>query len=155
MRWRVFGWFSVCWLLCASPLFAGTGGILKVLPEFLDKNGKTALTPSLYDRDAYQAILRIHPSRRSGIRFYIQWKTKGAVWEPLVVRLELRGAAAGTLPKKLVLDNFVENVATPFSRWVEVDLVGDEYKNFGGVTAWRASLWEGRRMLGKQQSFLW
>lgn len=155
MQRPALGLIILCSLLCVSPLLAGTGRILKVLPEFLDEKGRTTLSPSLYERDAYQAVLRTHPSRRSGMRFYIQWKTKGAIWEPLVVRLELRGTAMGHLPRRLVLDNYVENVATPLSRWVEVDLVGAEYKEFGGVTAWRATLWEGRQMLGKQQSFLW
>jgi hypothetical protein len=36
-----------------------------------------------------------------------------------------------------------------------LDLVGEEYKNFGRVTAWRVTLWEGSRLLGEQKSFLW
>lgn len=134
---------------------AGTGRVLKVLPEFLDTKGQTSQSPSLYERDAYQAILREHSDRRSGIRFYIQWKTKGGIWEPLTVRLELRGAATGDLPKRLVLDTPVENLGGPFSHWVDVTLKGDEYRRFGGVTAWRATIWEGKHLLGEQRSFLW
>jgi len=129
--------------------------VLKVLPEFLDLKGRTSLSSSLYERDAYQATLRAHPAQRSGIRFFIQWKTSGALWEPLKLRLELRGAAAGNLPKQLVFDLPVENIGSPFSRWTDVTLTGEDYKQFGGVTAWRATLWEGAHLLGAQQSFLW
>lgn len=134
---------------------AATGKILKVLPEFTDLQGRTSLSPSLYERDAYQAMLRLHPERRSGLRIFIQWKTKGAVWEPLTVRLELRGTAEGSAPKQLVLDKKVVNKGHRLSRWTDLPLSSQEYKFLGAVTAWRASLWEGTKLLGKQQSFLW
>lgn len=40
-----------------------SGRVIKVLPLFLDTNGVDAISPSLFDRDAYQAELRKHPSR--------------------------------------------------------------------------------------------
>lgn len=142
--------------LLGSAFEAEAGGrILKVLPEFLDSKGRTSLAPSLYERDAYQAQLRAHPNRRTGEKFYIQWKTTGPIWEPLTVRLELRGTAQGKPAKQLVIDTPVENLGGPFSRWTEISLAGQEYKDFGGVTAWRATLWEGSRQLGEQRSFLW
>lgn len=155
MRWSLICLLGVGWLASALPAHAGSGRVLKVLPEFLDQKGRASLSPSLYERDAYQAQLRTHPDQRSGIRFFIQWKTKGGIWEPLKVRLELRGAATGALPKQLVLDLPVENIGTWFSRWTDITLSGEDYKQFGGVTAWRATLWEGNRVLGGQQSFLW
>ena len=42
-----------------------------------------------------------------------------------------------------------------YSHWTQLDLLGEEYKEFGVVTAWRVSLWEGSRLLGEQKSFLW
>jgi hypothetical protein len=155
MRWSLICLLVAGWLALALPARAGTGRVVKVLPEFLDLKGRTSLSPSLYERDAYQAVLRNHPNQRSGIRFYIQWKTKGGIWEPLKLRLELRGAAAGNLPKQLVLDLPVENTGGWFTHWTDVTLKGEEYKQFGGVTAWRATLWEGNQLLGAQQSFLW
>ena len=41
------------------------------------------------------------------------------------------------------------------SHWTKFELVGAEYKDFGRVTAWRATLWEGDRLLSEQKSFLW
>src|SRR5438876_12384074 len=81
---RVFCGLALCSLLLAAlPATSATGRVIKVLPEFLDLQGRSSLAPSLYERDAYQAVLREHPERRAGIRFYVQWKTKGPAWEPL------------------------------------------------------------------------
>ena len=142
-------------LALAWPATAASGRIIKVLPEFLDLQGRTALSPSLYERDAYQAILRQHPERRSGLRFFVQWKTKGSVWAPLTLRLELRGAAEGNLPKELILDERLVNKGKWLTRWSGITLSSQEYKHLGAVTAWRASLWEGQKLLAQQQSFLW
>ena len=64
-----------------SAAFAGdaaTGRVVKVLPFFLDLKGHEALSPSLYDRDAYQAYLRRHADERSAIRFDVLWKASDA-----------------------------------------------------------------------------
>jgi hypothetical protein len=142
-------------LVMACPALASSGRVIKVLPEFLDREGKTSLSPSLYERDAYQAQLRLHPERRSGLRFYVQWKTKGALWQPLKLRLELRGRAEGNLPQQLVLETPLVNKRTAFTRWTGVTLTNEQYQHLGAVTAWRVTLWEGNRLLGSQQSFLW
>ena len=132
-----------------------TGRVVKVLPEFLDLKGFNSVSPSLYERDAYQAVLRQHPEKRSGLRFYIQWKTKGGVWEPLKLRLELRGIAQGSLPKRLVLEEPIETTGRGGSHWAGITLKGQAFKDFGEVTAWRVTLWEGDQLLSQQQSFLW
>jgi hypothetical protein len=155
MRWPLLFLLSFCWL--GTPLAAAgaTGRVIKVLPEYLDAKGRSSLAPSLYERDAYQAILRENPSKRAGLRFYIQWKTKGPVWEPLKVRIQVRGPAQGNLPRELVLEKPVENKGGWFSHWAEVTLTAKEYHDFGGLAAWRVTLWEGRTLLGQQQSFMW
>lgn len=145
----------VCLFLLALPAAGATGRVIKVLPEFLDREGRTALSPSLYERDAYQEELRKHPDRRSGLRYYVQWKTHGAVWEPLKLRLELKGVAEGNLPKQLVLEQALANKRARFSRWSDITLSADQYRQLGEVTAWRVTLWEGTRMIGEQKSFLW
>jgi hypothetical protein len=141
-------------VLTLGPSIALGTGIIKVLPEFLDLKGRNALSPSLYERDAYQATLRDHPERRSGMRFYVQWKGPKAVWEPLLVRVELRGIAEGRLPRQTSLEQQLPNRGGS-SHWVELTLNGEAYKNFGSVTAWRVTLWEGQTLIGRQQSFLW
>jgi len=152
---RFLLWLGLsCWLVAAVSAHAGTGRVMKVLPHFLDLKGRNSLSPSLYDRDAYQAYLRQHPEQRSTIRFDVQWKTHRPVWEPLKLRLEVRGIAQGNLPKQLALELPVEPSGW-FSRWDSLPLVRDQYKDLGEVTAWRVTLWEGTELLSEQKSFLW
>ena len=73
---------------------------------------------------------------------------------PLKLMLELRGVARGDYPKRLTLEKPVESHSR-YSHWTQIDLLGDAYKEFGQVTAWRVTLWEGSRLLGEQKSFLW
>jgi hypothetical protein len=141
------------WLACL-PATAATGHVLKVLPTFLDLEGRIALSPSLYERDAYQAYLRQHPELRSGMRFDIEWKTHGAVYAPLKLRLEMRGTAKGDLPSKELIETAVKPAGW-FNRWTTVRITGAQYSRIGEVTSWRVTLWEGDQFLGEQQSFLW
>jgi len=151
-------WFIWCLLAAglavAWPVQAATGRVIKVLPQFLDLKGRTSLSPSLYERDTYQANLRDHTNLCSGMRFYVQWKAKGQAVAPLELRVELRGVARGDFPKQVVLEKLVEPGGW-FSHWAEINLVGEQYKSFGKVTAWRVTLSEGSRQLGEQKSFLW
>lgn len=140
---------------CLHSAEASSGKVIKVLPEFLDTEGRASLSPSLYERDAYQAELRLHPEKRSGLRFYIEWKSKGPHWQPLKLKLELRGRSTGNMPEQLVLEQPVENKRTVFTRWADVTLTKEQYQHLGTVTAWKVTLWEGQTLLGEQQSFLW
>lgn len=154
MQCRITGLMLGLWLLAVVPVQGATGRVIKVLPQFLDLKGRDSVSPSLYDRDAYQANLRMHPEKRSGLRFHVQWKTKGATWAPLKLKIELRGIAEGNLPRQYRL----EEVLTPhgrFSHWTDLAITGEAYRQFGEVTAWRVTLWEGDQLLGEQTSFLW
>ncbi len=132
---------------------AATGRVIKVLPQFLDLKGRASISPSLYDRDAYQAQLRQHPSQRSALRFVVQWKAKPHTLTGLKLRMELRGIAEGNEPRQATLETIV--TAGRFSKWTTLILSGEDYKNFGEVTAWRATVWDGDKLLGEQKSFLW
>jgi len=145
---------AACLLTIGVTAEAATGKVIKVLPEYLDLKGRNSVTPSLYERDAYQALLRQHPELRSALRFYIQWKIKGEPFEGLKVRLEMRGIAQGNLPKQLTMETPIKPGGW-FSHWSELTVQGDNYKNLGEVTAWRVTLWDGAEMLDEQKSFLW
>lgn len=152
---RLFLWCLVAvGLAVAMPMQAATGRVIKMLPFFLDLMGRHALSPSLYERDAYQAYLRENPDKRSAVLFEVQWKTKGPAWEPLKIRLELRGSSRGNVPTQTILEKFVQKQGR-FSQWTDLTLQGAEYTTLGDVTAWRATLWEGDQLLGEQKSFLW
>jgi len=150
MRRPIFA-FLLCLLmaLCAD---AATGRVIKVLPHFLDLKGRHTVSPSLYDRDAYQALLRQQTNSISGVRFDVQWKARGPA-ASLKLRVDLRGVARGDLPRETRLEKEVH--PGWLSRWTSLPLSGEEYQNFGEVTAWRVTLWDGDQLLGEQKSFLW
>jgi len=151
MRWPTLilsFWFAAAF---ATQSTAAEGRIIKVLPHFLDRQGRHALSPSLYDRDAYQAVLRKNPARRSGLRFDVQWKAKFAGSNPLKLRIELRGTRPGEMQS---LEQTVHDKG-PFSRWSALTVQNEAYEELGDVVAWRATLWDGERMIAEQKSFLW
>jgi hypothetical protein len=136
-----------------SILHSPAGRVVKVLPLFLDLQGRVALSPSLFDRDDYQFQLLEQTNEISGIRFDVLWKARNAGGLKLKLRVELRGIGAGGLPTQTVL----EQTVTPkfFHHWASLTLEGRAYKNFGVLAAWRATLWNGGQLLGGQKSFLW
>jgi hypothetical protein len=132
---------------------AAAGRVVKVLPLFLDLKGHDALSPSLYDRDAYQVYLRQHPDQRSAIRFDVLWKASNTGNAEVKLRAELRGIGQNGLPRQATLDQVVKPGF--FRRWTSVTLNGKDYKNFGELVAWRVTLRSGDQLLGEQKSFLW
>jgi hypothetical protein len=144
---------AFCFMACAT-VSAATGKVIKVLPQFLDAKGRHAISPSLYDRDAYQAFLRDTKTNISGMRFAIQWKASGANADPLTLRVEVRGVTNGERPPSVVLEQSLKS-GFWFNHWASLPLTGDEYKKIGEVTAWRATLWDGDKLIGEQKSFLW
>jgi hypothetical protein len=134
----------------AASAHAESAKIIKVLPHLLDLQGRNALNPSLFDRDAYQAQLRSDPNRRSGLRFDVQWRARG--YEELTLRIEAKGGTARE-PKYVVLDQPVEKGF--FSQWTALKIQGEEYKRFGEIISWRATLWSGTNQVAEQKSFLW
>jgi len=142
------------WAMAAGFAFsteAATARIIKVLPHLLDREGRHALSPSLYERDAYQAFLRKNPDQCSGLRFDVQCKAKAADWSRLRLRMEVRGSKEA---KPLVLEQPVRRNPR-YHRWSSLTLDGASYQKAGELIAWRATLWEGDKMLAQQKSFLW
>lgn len=154
----LLGSLAAAFLPCQTGAAAGTtnavtGRVIKALPLFLDLNGHNAKSPSLFDRDAYQAHLRQHTNEISAVRFDVLWKTSNAKGAKLELRAELRGIGEHGLPRQTVLEKEV----TPrfFRSWTSLTLGGDDLKNFGSLVAWRVTLWNGDQLLGEQKSFLW
>lgn len=140
-------------LLIGLGGFAAGGApprLVKVVPLLLDEQGRTALAPSLFERDAYQAELRANRDRASGVRFDVLARRVPRD-RPLTLRLELRGSGG---PE-------TRTVEVPWDgrglvgRWTRVDLTGEAFRDLGQVIAWRASLRDGGTELAAQQSFLW
>ena len=147
---------SICCLLVValtSCATAATSHVYKVLPQLLDLKGRHALTPSLYDRDAYQASQRQHPEAVSGVQFNVNWKAHVANDAKLKLRVEVRGEAKGITSTESTVEKEVQPGRS--RQWTAITLTGDGFKKLGGVTAWRVTLWNGDELLGEQKSFLW
>ena len=141
-------------LAVAAGVQAATGKVIKVLPQYVDSKGRNSRFPSLYERDAYQAWLRLHTNQIAGMQFVVEWKTKGPAQGPVKVRVEARGVAHGNLPTELMIEKPVEPGGW-FNHWTTVFVLSEDYKSVGSVTAWRVTLWDGTDQLGEQRSFLW
>jgi hypothetical protein len=143
---------SLFFLSCVSQ--AAEAHILKVLPTFLDERGRKAISPSLYERDAYQADLRRHPERVTGLRFDVNWKARGIDPTRLKLRIEMRTADRPAEGGPLRIEAPVSGRGTR-RRWSSVTLGGDSYRRSGVVLAWRAVLLDGEQVVAEQRSFLW
>jgi len=145
-------WIAAAPVRAASP--DADGQVRKVLPHLLDRQGRHTLSPSLFDRDAYQAWLRRHPEEVSGLAYDVLWKARGVSGRSLTVRMEIRGLFEGTTPRETTLEVQLEGQSS-IRRWTRLTLEGDDYRRFGEITAWRATLWSGDTLLDEYRSFLW
>lgn len=141
-----FGFLAVC----SAP--AADNQILKVLPQFLDSTGRRALSPSLFERDAYQAELRKHPDRISALQFNIHWKSAHPLGSHPVLRIEVR-TSLHQGPDVLVLESPLPEKRS--RGWTLLTLDAAAYRNAGDIQAWRATVSEGNRVLAESKSFLW
>lgn len=137
---------------CAS-LAAAPARIIKVLPHYLDAEGRHALSPSLYERDAYQAHLRKNRKLIAGLRFDIQWRAPGKRDAKLKLRVQMI-TSKGEPGKERIVEQAVR-APTRWSRWTRLMIAGREWEEQGNVVAWRATLWDGDSLVAEQNSFLW
>ena len=140
-------------LSVASAADAISGSVVKVLPLFLDLKGHDAVSPSLFDRDAYQFHLRQHTNEISAVRFDVLWKAAKAPQETIKITVELRGIGTNSIPTLHTMETNV--VPGTFRKWTAIPLAGDDYRRLGRVIAWRVTLWGGQQRLGAENSFLW
>ena len=154
MRRLIFNLMVCGFFLVVVSAEAASGRVIKVLPQFLDLKGRQTLSPSLFERDAYQAYLRQHTNEVSGMRFAVQWKASGTAASPMKLRVEMRGSTRGDLPSHSTLEYEIKPGGW-LSHWTYLPIVDEDYKKFGRVSAWRATIWEGDRLLSEQKSFLW
>ncbi len=149
----VAAWRCPAWGNSEAPSRSRGPRILKVLPQYVDLEGRTTLSPSLFDRDAYQFQLRYHPELRSGMRFAVLWKSWSRTAAHLLVKVEMRGSKGGV--EKPVVLAVTTAGGRRFSHWVNVPVLSEAYGTLGDLIAWRVTLWEGERLLSEQKSFLW
>lgn len=150
-------WYKFFVVLIAAFVFIHTSDaaephIKKVLPQLTDTKERNSVSPSLYERDAYQSFLRTHPNERGGIQFMVLWRgsSKG---RDLRLRVEARGVRNDAIRTETVEEPVQKSGW--FGTWSALVLRGDKYKNFGELAAWRVTLWDGDKQLSEQKSFLW
>jgi hypothetical protein len=144
-------------ILCLSAE-AGTppeprAKVIKVLPQLLDAKGRYTLSPSLYERDAYQFYLRKHPKEILGLRLAVEWKAPDAGRDTLKIRAELRGALSNSL-HSVTLEEPVKK-SSWFGNWSEVRITGQQFQTFGDLVAWRVTLLDNDQPIAQQESFIW
>jgi hypothetical protein len=139
------------WTAGGLAVEAASAKINKVLPHLVDREGRHTLSPSLYERDAYQAHLRNHREEIGGLRFDVRWSVPRELAEGLRLRLELRGSGQ---PEVMILERPVQRPPW-YDRWSSVLLDEEAFERLGRLTAWRVSLWRGPQMIAEQRSFLW
>jgi hypothetical protein len=140
-------------LLVLPAVRAEEARIVKVLPQLLDTHGRETLSPSLYERDAYQFHLRKTRALRGGLRLDVQWKAKKVDWSKLKLRAEMRCLLEDNLHTVTMEEPAVKN--GHYSSWTEFRVEGPDYKEFGDLVAWRVGLWDGDHELSHLESFLW
>ena len=140
-------------LAFALAAHAESAKVIKVLPHFLDLKGRDTVNPSLFDRDAYQNELRSSPSKRSALRFDVQWKAPYYDYDALTLRIEANG-----MKGRVATTNVMERplrLSGIFSHWTALKMSGETYENFGELISWRATLLSGTNVVAEQKSFLW
>lgn len=136
----------------ASKTFA-EGEIYKVLPHLLDQKGRHTVSPSLFERDAYQEFLRENPALVSGIGYDIHWKCPSGHKRDLQIILEIRGSNNyQASPTKKIIKAKAKKY---FKTWSRIKLSKKEMKTIGKIVAWKVSLVEGDKTLTEHFSFLW
>jgi hypothetical protein len=145
---RILGIVLLCFY---GSVGAAEARIVKVLPHFLDKEGRISIHPSLFERDGYQAKLKTHPDLCSGMRFDVQWKAHKL--ENGRVKLEVRGAKTPARQTQA----FEEKMPSGgfFSHWTGVKVSGADFERLGSIVAWRITIWDGNQQLAEEKSFLW
>ena len=127
---------------------ARPGKISKVLPHWLDQQGRHTLSPSLLERDTYQAKLSADRSLCSGIRFDVKWSKNTSVNVKLQLELRVTGET-----KSIVLEQAINPRRR--SGWDSITLDGNAFSAIGKIIAWRLRLLDGDMELAGRRSFLW
>ncbi len=155
-------------LLCAAiltfslgPAFAGPDTeISKVKYYHLEKDppsvgGVRIADPMIsFERmhHLYGAVSRKEQIARTGHYYAVKWKAgESARAQGVTLRFEYRQLKTGDAvkTKDIEVSNIKRKNVTKFS------VIGNEYRDDGRVTAWRASLVQEGNVVASTQSFLW
>lgn len=128
--------------------------MLKVLPHYLDAKGLHTLSPSLFERDAYQSHLKDHPDKVSTMRFDVHLRLQDSDFEDVQVRVEARFGKGDSIE--------TIKATAPLKKpkwgkrvWTSLTLDRETYDAGARMIAWRVTLRRGDEILDTHTSFLW
>ncbi len=160
MNWKVMKtiYCRLCGILlltlfCVLPANAGSVKIFKVLPHYLDKEGRHALDPSLFERDRYQALLKAHPEKCSTVRFDVLWRNTLSDIDDLNIFIEVRGTKQGE--KTITFTGKLPPKKSVWSKWKKISIPEETFLKIEGINAWRVIIRDGETNLREYRSFLW
>ena len=128
--------------------------ILKVLPHWLDQQGRHTVSPSLFERDAYQLHLKYHREEVSTIRFDVNWRLKERGLQGCMLHLEARfGSKEGiqTLEQKTLIKAGKRRK----KGWSDLRIPKASVDFQSNLIAWRVRVMRGDEVLATRTSFLW
>jgi len=158
---RLHLWIVLIMTLLAIPAAgkaeeeaSGDARILKVLPHLLDQKGRHTLSPSLFERDAYQAHLKDHPEEVSTLRFDVNWRLKIRTDAKLKLRVEVRFGDGDTI-KTVRAEAPLRPKKLRRRGWSSVALDKKTFRAGAQLIAWRVTVWDGDKQMASKHSFLW
>jgi len=129
--------------------------IMKVNHEFLDEKGNTHdRIGNLVEKARYQKELE-ESGRYTGLRFIVHWKAPSSDLRDFTVKVELRGFDAGMGRERLqtLTRDYAEMPGS--SGWTNLDLKGNDLKDFGRLMAWKVALLQNGKPMATRKSFTW
>ncbi len=142
-------------LASCSSIPKGTGGaVTKVKIYSLNPSARLrAADPSLtFERQyhLYGAITQAEQLERAGQYYSVFWKADDRS-QPVTVKFEYRQRSTGLAVKV----KEVEITEVNRSNITKFEVIGEESRTGGQVTAWRASIMRGKEQLATAESYLW
>ncbi len=132
---------------------AGSVKIFKVLPHYLDKDGHNTLSPSLFERDRYQALLRLDQTKCLTIRFDVQWRNTLKNFDDLSITVEMRGPKTNS--PTISFSEKISSRKSIWSHWTKIRIPEESFRELEGLEAWRVLIKDGDEVLKEERSFMW
>jgi len=140
-------------ILCSCASTSSPVSITKVNPYHLTTGAIVETDDRMVEfenrRHLYGAVTAEEYREKMGQYYSIFWKT--STKEPATVRLDYRQGDSGSkvLSKELFIAKPKRNNVTKF------EVTGEEYREGGKVTQWKASVVENGAVVAEYKSYLW
>lgn len=152
--WMFFLVATMLWTGTSVGYAEGRIRVTKALVHYLDLNGKHTLSPSPFERDCYQAILRLNREKCSTMCFDIQWRnTLTDFGDDLTITVEAR--AGGVDSEVVSVTQPIRGKKSIWSHWTRVKLSEEDFERLQTVSAWRILIRDGNDLVEEFRSFMW